>query len=168
MDVLLQKGKGRATYYVPGRLFTEPFVLPKPDNLGEKPDNLGPKPDNLREKPDNLREKPDNLPGKPDNLGEKPDNLPGKPDNPIQEDLPIHLSEIIGRLGKRASLDAMEDAILQLCAWREFTVGQLAVVLKRNDKYLFGIITPLRERGKLEYTVPDMPHHPQQAYRTAK
>ena len=170
LKILLQKGKGRATYYIPHSIFLDTKALPaaKNDELASKPDNLPGKPDNLPGKPDNLLGKPDNLPGKPDNLPGKPDNLPGKPDNLNTGELPAYLIEIIDDLGRKASNEAMNNAILQLCSWKELTIRQLANILKRNDKYMFGIITPLRESGQLEYTIPDMPNHPEQAYKTAK
>ena len=88
-------------------------------------------------------------------------------DNLNASELPAYLIEIIEDLGKKASNEAMNNAILQLCSWKELTIRQLASIMNRNDKYLFGIITPLRESGKLEYTIPDMPNHPEQAYKTA-
>ena len=43
----------------------------------------------------------------------------------------------------------------------------MADILKRGEKYLLRhYISPLREEGKLEYFYPEMPNHPQQAYKT--
>ena len=130
LGILSQKGKGRATYYIPDNAFTSV----------EK--------------------------AKPDHLTGKPDHLTGKPDHLNTDGLPKYLIEIIGNLGKKASNEAMNNAILQLCSWKELNIKQLANLMNRNEKYLLGLIAPLRESGKLAYSFPDMPNHPEQAYKT--
>lgn len=142
LEIFSQKGKGRATYYIPDKFFKNPETF--------------------------VSAIPDNLEGKPDQLGIKPDHLNTKPDYPEIGELPTQLIDIIDNLGKKASNDAMNNAIIQLCSWKNLTIKQLAAIMNRNEKYLLGLITPLRESGKLEYTVPDMPNHPEQAYKTAK
>ena len=137
LGILSQKGKGRATYYIPDNAFTSVE-----------------------------KAKPDHLTGKPDHLTGKPDHLTGKPDHLNTDGLPKYLIEIIGNLGKKASNEAMNNAILQLCSWKELNIKQLANLMNRNEKYLLGLIAPLRESGKLAYSFPDMPNHPEQAYKT--
>lgn len=60
----------------------------------------------------------------------------------------------------------MNALILDLCQWQPLTLRQLSLIIRRNEKYLFQYITPLKTEGKLEYTIPDMPNHPDQAYKT--
>ena len=59
----------------------------------------------------------------------------------------------------------MEKVILKLCRWKALTLDQIARYLSRDSRHLFRVyIKPLRESGKLQYTKPEMPHHPEQAY----
>lgn len=137
--ILSQKGKGRATYYIPDLAFHNPEL-----GISSLPDNPGALSDN-----------PDTLPNNPGALS---DNL----------ELPVHLQEIVSQLGRRTKDKDMKEAILGLCSWKPFTMKQLAQILGRNEKYMYGFITPLRESGQLTYTIPDMPNHPEQAYRTVE
>ncbi|KAA6304646.1 hypothetical protein EZS27_043706, partial [termite gut metagenome] len=73
------------------------------------------------------------------------------------------------QLGQRSnSKDDIIDIILELCKWKALTLNQLSDLMERKDKkYLKNnYVTPLRIQGKLEYTIPEMPNHPKQAYRT--
>lgn len=136
LGLLLQKGKSRATYYVPDLAFNTP-ELGLSDNLGSLSDNPGALPDNLEGLSDNLN-------------------------------LPPDLQEIVNQLGRRTTDKEMKEAILRLCAWKPFTLKQLAEALGRNEKYMYGFVTPLRESGQLAYTIADMPNHPDQAYKTVE
>lgn len=101
---------------------------------------------------------------KPDNPGAKPDNL-----GTLLDLVPDNLKEKIKGLGKKTSdRERMNLAILELCRWRPLTLRKLAILVDRNEKYMFKIITPLRKDGKLEYTIPEMPNHPEQAYKTVE
>ncbi|MDV7401005.1 hypothetical protein RZS08_56835, partial [Arthrospira platensis SPKY1] len=61
----------------------------------------------------------------------------------------------------------LRDLILELCAWRPFKSAELSGIIGRSEKYLLrNFIAPLREAGALEYLHPEMPNHPEQAYRT--
>ena len=148
-NILSQKGKGRATYYVPDFGFNNPKFGPgSPLLLNHLTDNPGAIPDHLSA-----------LSG---NLGALPDN-PGA----LSDKLPSNLIQQINELGKRASdKEKMDNVILNLCSWRALTLKELAVLVRRNERYLFNIVSPLKEKGKLVYTIPDMPHHPEQAYKT--
>jgi ATP-dependent DNA helicase RecG len=137
LNILDQKGKGRATYYVPDLGFNNP--------------ELGP--------------------GLPLLLNPIPDNPIIIPDNPgaLSNLVPADLKEKIKALGKKtADKERMNSVILELCKWRPLTSKEIAMLVERNEKYMFKIITPLRISGKLEYTIPEMPNHPEQAYKTVE
>jgi ATP-dependent DNA helicase RecG len=139
LKILTQKGRGRATYYIPDTGFGS--------DASRHPGTL-----------------PDNPVTLPDNPGALPDNPDAIPDN-LQ--IPPHLAEMIRLLGKRTpDREKLIDAILKLCSWKALTMKQLSQILGRNEKYMFGFVTPLRESGRLAYTIPDMPNHPEQAYKT--
>lgn len=134
--ILTQKGKGRATYYVPDLAFNNP--------------ELGP----------GLPQQLSALSGNPGALS---GNLPS-----IYDQLPSPLQKQLSELGKRtADKEKMNSMILDLCRWKELTLKELAAIIQRNEKYMSQIVTPLRESGQLEYTIPEMPNHPDQAYKAA-
>lgn len=137
--LLEQKGKGRATYYIPGYTFSllpavQQGLNPLPDQSGTLPDQSG---------------------GLPDQSGTLPDQLPE------------HIRQMLDSLGKRTSdKEKMKEVIIELCKWRPFSLKHLSQIVQRNEKYLLeNFITSLREAGDLQYTIPDMPNHPEQAYR---
>jgi ATP-dependent DNA helicase RecG len=140
-DLLEAKGKGRATYYIPGeellRLMTPPPSLMTP--------------------PPGLMTPPPSLMTPPPGQGK------GEP-------LPQSLAERIKNLGHRASdKKEIKSIILELCSLRPFSLAQLAIILGRKERYLVKhFLRPLRREGKLAYTHPEIPNHPQQAYLTIK
>ena len=81
--------------------------------------------------------------------------------------MPPNLIKIIDGLGKRSNdKQAFEEAIVALCKWKALKVSELASILNRNPNHiLYTYVSPLREAGKLQYLYPDMPNHPEQAYR---
>jgi hypothetical protein len=71
------------------------------------------------------------------------------------------------KLDKRAPPHAIRQAIQLLCRSRPFKPSEMALLLKRNPRYLRDYyLTPMIESGDLELLFPDNPAHPQQAYRT--
>jgi len=86
--------------------------------------------------------------------------------NQLPPDLQVKLNQIGQRNNNK---EVMEQLILALCEWRELSIGQLASTVNRTEKHLLhNYITPLKNSGKLQYTHPEMPNHPQQAYKTVK
>jgi ATP-dependent DNA helicase RecG len=142
-ELLEQKGKGRATYYIPGYKFN---LLPAVNPVsGAIPDHPGA--------------------AIPDHPGAIPDH-PGA----IPDQLPDNIKEKLDVIGKRTvDKDKMNALLIDLCTWKVLSLKQLSAIVQRNEKYLLeNFITPLREAGALEYTIPDMPNHPDQSYRASK
>jgi len=82
-------------------------------------------------------------------------------------DLPKELADATRALGRRNKPENVRRAIRQLCAWKPLRAVQLAEVLGRDQIYLSNnYLNPLVRSGELEYTHPETPEHPQQAYRT--
>ena len=143
LTLLEQKGKGRATYYIPDLAFRNPVPgLSAPVSGLSAP-----------------------VPG----LSAPVPDLSAPVDNELIMQMPVGLQEMVQQLGKRTSnKEAFEEVINALCNWKEMKISELSAVLGRSDKYLLReFITPMREAGKLMYTKPEMPNHPEQAY-TAK
>jgi ATP-dependent DNA helicase RecG len=83
-------------------------------------------------------------------------------------ELPLELVRQIGPLEKwKTDRLNLEAAILALCQWQTQPGEALEFYLQRDRKYLFRkFIQPLMKEGRLQYTIPDMPNHPEQAYKT--
>jgi len=83
------------------------------------------------------------------------------------DELPSAIAENIVRLGKRATPPKIRAAICDLCAWKPLKAEQIARYLGRKQiNVTRTYLAPMVRDGKLEYTFPDNPAHPQQAYRT--
>jgi ATP-dependent DNA helicase RecG len=133
-ELISQKGKGKATYYIAG------------NNLNTEPLELNTEPLELNTEPLGLNTEPQVL---------------------IQE-LPSVLREKIQALGSRENdSNKIKDIIFELCQFKEYSGKQIAVILNRNENYVYrNYINPMREEGRLHYTIPDMPNHPDQAYQS--
>lgn len=149
-----KKGKGSATYYVP----TERFLSSLPDGGGalsaqvnQSGGALSPE---VRQAggviPDDRHQFTGVISPKSHQLAE----------------LPSVLRTRVETVGSYASRDEVKATLRALCAWRAFSVGELAELLGRETKYLRRhYLSPMIEAGELEYTEPDMINHPRQAYR---
>ncbi len=83
--------------------------------------------------------------------------------------LPTKLAEAIRNLGQRSPPGQVQQVITELCSIRAYTADELAVLLRRNKKWVFrSYLSPLLRAGILEYTIAKNPRHPMQAYRTKK
>ncbi len=146
--ILTQKGKGRATYYVPDLVFNTPALGPIAPVNPVNTSYLG-------------------LSAPLSDLSAPVSD----PNTPVNEELvhqlPEQLQQMIRQLGKRTNnKEAVEDVIYAICNWKSIKILELSGLLGRSDKYLLReFITPMREAGRLTYTFPEMPNHPDQAYR---
>ncbi len=140
------KGKGRATYYTPKEL-----LLQIANALSTPGDQLPPLSDQFLPLSDQLLPLSDQL-------------------LPLSDQLPLQIWEKIVQIGKRSrNKELVKDVICDLCEWRPLSLRQLSEILGRNDKYLLeNYVMPLREEGRLSYTIQDMPSHPDQAYQSKK
>lgn len=142
-EIILQKGKGRSTYYIPNSEKPEwgikQISAPVPEHSEPVED--------LSEPLKDLSE--------PVRLA-----LVNQFPKEIQDLIPYYT----GRIGNKEEL---ENFVCQLCSFKECSIAELSMILNKGEKYLlFNFIKPMREQGLLEYTHPEMPNHPQQAYKT--
>jgi ATP-dependent DNA helicase RecG len=86
--------------------------------------------------------------------------------NDLLKELPKALRLEIENLGEREkNTDKIKTLIYDLCLHKSYSIRQLASLLNRKENTVFrNYINPMREEGKLQYTIPDMPKHPEQAY----
>ena len=83
--------------------------------------------------------------------------------------LPTDLARSVASLKRRSGRQEICDLILSLCSWQALRAEQLAGLLGRGQAYLtHTFLGPMVRDRQLEYTFPDNPAHPQQAYRTRK
>lgn len=81
-------------------------------------------------------------------------------------DLPVDLQTAISELGDRAAPSDVRPVIRKLCTWRPLRAEELARILGRGQGYLTRTyLGPMVRDGELQYTIPDNPAHPQQAYK---
>ncbi|GHT63580.1 hypothetical protein AGMMS50239_19790 [Bacteroidia bacterium] len=138
--IITQKGKSKAIYYVPGEELIKLLPVQEEDNslTNQLPDETNQLPDETNQLPDETNQLPDEL------------------------------KEKLTQLKYRNKKEDTNNVILALCEWNPLTLSQIAGIMNRTGEkhLLYNYITPLRKQGKLEYTIPEMPNHPKQAYRT--
>lgn len=88
--------------------------------------------------------------------------------NDLLKELPKELRLEIENLGEREkNTDKIKTLIYNVCLHKSYSVRQIASILNRKENTVFrNYINPMREEGKLQYTIPDMPKHPDQAYKS--
>lgn len=186
-DIILQKGKGRATYYVPNRTLVQWKDMPEQNddfwwsfdgfdfnNVGQEeffstPLDSEILKDNELSTPglsQNMVEIELSTPVPFENIGEN--ELSAPVNDPLVHQLPENLQHEIRQLSVRVSNPAViEEIILKICRIRPYKLSEISGILGKSDKYILrNFVTPMRDAGFLEYFIPDMPNHPEQAYKT--
>jgi ATP-dependent DNA helicase RecG len=82
--------------------------------------------------------------------------------------VPEELRTLLDLLGRRTDPGILHAVVEKLCAWQPLSVGQLADLLGRTETYTRTVIGAMVKEGRLERTRPDVPRHPDQAYRSAR
>lgn len=170
IGLLEPRGKGRATYYIPGEQLRNRISHSAP------PQDHGAPPQDTETSITLSADDEGVVSGSgavahhsaPPRHGSTPPGATrGAP--PLPDELTDELRAELDALGKRADTESIMAVIVKLCAWRELRGYEIASLLGRSEKYILRkLITPLRESGRLTYTIPDMVNHPQQAYRATK
>ena len=158
--LLVQKGKGSATYYLPG----ERLGLNK--NTGEHP-GLSTHLDGLSGNLSALSSNPGGLSGNPNALSSKPQpNAQDAARSILLDELPGSLAARLGSLGQRHPPQEIQNLIVDLCSLRDWSVSELTLLLRRNPESIRqSYLRPLMRDGRLAMTNPEEPNDPQQAYR---
>jgi hypothetical protein len=182
---LEMKGKGSATYYVPGPVFpVHEGTLVKlgpglVQNLGEQntqPPGINTPPPDLKTPVQPLKTPPPDLKTPVQPLKTPPPDLKAPP--PVDHAkatadretllavLADDLREQVNGLGRRmADKGALEDLLVQVCRIRAFSKEELAVLFSKREHYLrTKYLNPLVQKGRLAYRYPEVLNHPDQAY----
>ena len=158
--LLVQKGRGSATYYVPTERLGLNKNTVKNSALSGNPGTLSTNPDGLSANPSTLSTNPSALSGNPQPSDEETSRAV------LLDDLPGVLAARIGGFGQRHPPGEVCDAVVALCSLREWSAEELATVLRRHPRYVRNnYLRPLMRDGRLTMTNPEEPNDPQQAYR---
>lgn len=150
-EILDQKGKGKATYYIPG----EKYVNIDVHQLGNLSTSL------------NAASTPLDAASTPVNLGSTPVNAVSAPaDVAISGELKLKIAD----LGQRVNdMEKLKIIIMEICTDQYFKSTEIARILSKHEDYLKRkFLKPMIEIGELEYQYPEMPNHPHQAYTKSK
>ena len=139
-DLLVQKGKGAATYYQPGTRFIKSLEI---ESLSANPKGLSDHPEALSA------------------------NLPGLSAN-LDLVLPEGIRQTIETLGDRTNPATLESIIYEICSIRPYSRKEIADLIGRNEAYIKTYLSKLSTEGRLKLTIPENPNHPEQKYTAQK
>lgn len=159
--LLVQKGAGRSTYYLPGPRFMQALEGSGHNSTTSAANNTTSAANSTTSAANDT------------SLAANDTSEAASGTTPETEhlDLPLELPEsiihVLKALGGRTGTERMRHAILVLCAWRELTLDQLATLLHREPPYIRRhYLAGLMADGLLQHTIPQVKNHPRQAYRT--
>jgi ATP-dependent DNA helicase RecG len=140
LRLLEKKGGGSKTYYVPGPNFTVKSTQADVESTKASPQST------------------------------KGDDQSTKADGHSSPNLPEPLAQrSVEVQGKRPSAAVLRRLIWDLCQWQPMSASDLANTLGRSSKPLVrDHLAPMQEDGHLQFTIPELPQHPDQKYRAAK
>lgn len=142
--LLAMKGSGSRTYYVPG-----PGFRPAP------PATDTPQAD--RQTPQANRQTPQ---------GNRETTRRGAQTPQANTPMPLGLAERLPEPGTRPRRAALQQLVIDLCAWKPHSARELANLLGRRDhKHLVKeLLSPMVAQRLLAFTIPSMEKHPEQRY----
>ncbi len=136
LKLLEKKGKAAKTYYIP----TDLALANWPPKSPESPE--------LRGKPPESDTKPPELVGKPPEL-----------------ELPEAIAAKISSLGGKAAKGDLVTVIMELLAWRELSLAEIAGFVDRNPDHIRKTYLNEMIRADLIRPMSDSPNDPRQTYR---
>ena len=109
------------------------------------------------------------LPARPEGLSTQLSGLSPQPED-ISSELPEQIRFQLAKLGARSNNpEEIPDLIVALCRHKNLSIAELSALLNRSEKHIKrGYIARLMKEGRLFYTIPEMPHHPDQQYSSKK
>lgn len=84
--------------------------------------------------------------------------------------IPEELRQRIAEAGSKPRQDVVRGIIRDLCSIQSLSAEELCNLMGRRDTkdLVRSHLTPMREAGELNYTIPEMPNHPDQKYVTVQ
>ena len=155
-DLLDAKGKGRATYYVPGKKFTSFYFAFNNQSVPVTVDGV---PVTVDSAPVAM----DSAPVAMDSAPVTVDSAPVTVDS-MRDELPEELAIKIDNLKRRSTPEEVQELIHELCKIRPYRLAELCMLINRTPKYVLRkFIKPIMN-NRIEYLYKDMVNHPNQAY----
>ncbi len=165
LGLLEKKGQSTATYYVPTTFLhdsIEQFLKPPPPAISSLRDLSNP-----HQKSNKSSMVPDKSSMVPDESSMAIEDGSDTRRQALLAMLPDEYRWSVEGMGNQIDDSAMRDVLRRLCNYRSWSAEELALLVRRNADYLkTRYLKPMINDGKLCYTIPDMPKHPSQAYRT--
>lgn len=146
-ELLTPKGKGRATYYVPGKNLSAPH-----QDLSTQPRDFSTQPKGLSTQPKDLSTQP------------KESSVE------VQNQVSKELIDRIEQLGVRVNDESIiREILVDLCKEKYFKASDIAKLLSKREDYIKRkYLKPMIDEGELSYKYPEMINHPEQAYKTSQ
>ncbi len=162
IGLLAQRGRGSATYYVPGeRLGLAELSQGAEGKLSSNPSDLSSNPSGLSSNPSGTSSNPP----APDEVSERT-RLDDEARRILLDDLPGSLAARLGAIGLRHPPQEIQNIVVDLCVLRAWRADELSLVLRRNPEVVRqNYLRPLMREGRIAMTRPEEPNSPQQSYR---
>ena len=135
--LLEQRGKGAATYYLPGGRLLAALGTPTPPE-----------------------------PMRADTAALRPESGPLRAEfDALRAELPDPLRAELARIGQRSTPEELNAVLIGLCAWRPLSLAELAGLTGKTSNHLRSRnVKRLVTDGRLAYLHPEEPNHPDQKY----
>lgn len=167
--LLTQKGRGSATYYVPGErlgLEADPALHDDLRPLSSKPSGLSSEPEALSSDLGVLSSELEGLSSNPPIRGQRFDDEGRRA---LLNGIPGELAAKVGALGQRHPPEEVRRIVVELCQLRAWRAEELATLLRRNAETVRqNYLRPLMRDARIVMTNPQEPNDPQQAYRACE
>jgi len=155
-DLLDKQGGGKATYYVPTDILLSPWKEVAGTSGPSEAESTHASLSTEEDSPDTTGSSLDKRKSSPDKAGTS-----------LDKRVPPEIMDELEELGQRANPETFRRVLRKLCDWKPLRAGELVDLTGRDVQYLVHqYLSPMVEDGELEYTIPEMPNHPDQAYRT--
>ena len=164
MGLLSDKGRGSATYYIPGPAYM--------DTIGKLTSPLGTATDGLNTHAEGLNTHAEGLNTHAEGLNTHVEETADKDNVELRQslllDLPPEIKERLDGIGRRNDNSLLiQSLILDLCRIHPMTKRMLAILLNRREDYIKQkFLSPMLASKSLLYLYPEMRKHPSQAYIT--
>lgn len=162
-DLLVQKGRGSATYYVPGDRFAS-----LQDNDGRLEDNSENLQDSGSAMPNSDSSMGNNGLAMSNNNSTMSNNVAGMCNSGVGMCNNELIKKALVPLKKRLKSAVLDQIIVNLCRIAEFERFEIAKLIKRDESYVRKILARLVKAGRVKMKYPEMPKHPHQTYRAAE
>ena len=121
--------------------------------------------DNLKTETPHLGAETPHLGAETPHLGAETPHLGTETSLPVREDV---LQKAVEGLGYRPRKEKIFSVIVSLCLFNPQTKEELMQRLDKGEQLIRRYLKELREKGILEYTYPQIPNHPTQAYKVTE